>query len=185
MTNQSSTTGYSSYLRQNQTIIRVDEKGNAIGSIDKWEAHKKGILHKGFSVALCSGNNIILQLRKHPVFDKVVDVTASSHPLVISGKNQPEENAVYDCLLREWNVPKNNVINFTNCGSFVYKAPDNAGYIEHEYCTFYSAKVEKEIKPNMEFAYGFVTMPLEELKSNPGIIPNLAPWVREGMKLLR
>src|SRR3990167_1728773 len=96
----------SPYLQQSQTIIRVDEKGNAIGEIDKWEAHKKGILHKGFSVALFHKDQILLQLRKHPVFDKVVDVTASSHPLVIDGKNQPEEEAVHNCLVREWNVQR-------------------------------------------------------------------------------
>jgi isopentenyl-diphosphate delta-isomerase len=174
----------SSYLTHSQTIIRTDTKGNPIGSIDKWEAHKKGILHKGFSVGLFYQNKLILQLRKHPVFDKVVDLTASSHPLVINGNNQSEEDAVYDCLLREWNVGKNELSNLENCGSFVYKAEDGVCYIEHEYCTFYSTSTDREIKPNSDIAYGFIVIELDELKKNKQLFPNLAPWVIKGLHLL-
>lgn len=173
----------SSYLQQHQNIIRVDEKGNAIGEIEKWEAHKKGILHKGFSVALYYQDQIILQLRKHSVFDKVVDITASSHPLVIDGKNQSEEEAVYTCLVREWNVTRDELLNFTNCGSFVYKAEDGAGYTEHEYCTLYSAVIDRLPQPNLEFAYGHVQVEREFFKQNPHMY-NLAPWVKEGLAIL-
>lgn len=165
-------------------IPTVTETGEIIGQIERWEAHKKGILHKGFSVALFYKDQILLQLRKHPVFDKVVDVTASSHPLVIDGKNQPEEEAVFNCLKREWNVSKDEVINFTNRGSFVYKAADGAGYIEHEYCTFYSAIIDRLPQPDLEFAYGYISVELEFFKQNPQMY-NLAPWVKEGMKFLK
>lgn len=175
---------YSSNLKQSQSIIRVDENGKSIGTIDKWEAHKKGILHKGFSVGLFYHNQLILQIRKHSVFDKVVDLTASSHPLVINGNNQSEEDAVHDCLLREWNVRNNELSNFRNCGSFVYKAEDGAGYIEHEYCTFYVAFIDREIKSNSDVAYGFAVVSLEELKKNKKLFPNLAPWVIKGLDLL-
>jgi len=175
---------FSSYFKQSQTIIRVDEKEKPIGGIDKWEAHKKGVLHKGFSVALMYNRQILLQIRKHPVFDKVVDLTASSHPLVIKGINQNEEDAVYDCLSREWNVQRSELSNFTNCGSFVYKAEDGAGYIEHEYCTFYKANIEREVKPNMEFAYGFIKVEFKVFKADPQMY-SLAPWVKEGMHLFK
>lgn len=178
------TQDYSPYLQQSQTIIRVDAQGNPIGEIDKWEAHKKGILHKGFSVALIHNEQIILQLRKHPVFDKVVDVTASSHPLVIDGINQNEEDAVYNCLEREWNVDRNEVKKLNNCGSFVYKASDGAGYIEHEYCTFYSSIIDYLPSPNLELAYGYIVVDLKFFKQNPQMY-NLAPWVKEGMKLVK
>lgn len=177
------TQNYSSYLRQSQTIIRVDEKGNPVGIIDKWEAHKKGILHKGFSVALFYNELIILQLRKHPVFDKVIDLTASSHPLVIDGKNQPEEDAVCDCLMREWNVQRSELPNVRNCGSLVYKAEDGAGYTEHEYCTFYSAVIDRFASSNWEFAYGYIVVDLKFFKQNLKTY-NLAPWVKEGLKFL-
>jgi len=173
----------SPYYKQQIYIPRVDETGKIVGEIERWEAHKKGILHKGFSVALFYNELLILQLRKHPVFDKVVDLTASSHPQVNNGQSQDEEVAVFDCLLREWNVVRKEVTNFTNRGSFVYRAEDGAGYIEHEYCTFYSALIDKQIQLNREFAYGFIQVDFKFFKSNPRLFP-LAPWVKEGMDLL-
>jgi len=177
------TQNYSSYLQQSQTIIRVDEKGKPIGGIDKWEAHKKGILHKGFSVALMYESQILLQIRKHPVFDKVVDLTASSHPLVLRGENKKEEDAVYDCLSREWNVQRSELPNIKNCGSFVYRAEDDAGYTEHEYCTFYSADIDRLPSPNTEFAYGCIITSLRYLQLESSKYP-IAPWVRKGIDLL-
>jgi len=164
-------------------IPTVTETGEITGQIERWEAHKKGILHKGFSVALFYQDQILLQLRKHPVFDKVIDVTASSHPLVIDGKNQDEEDAAMNCLEREWEVMRTEIKKLNNCGSFVYKAEDGAGFIEHEYCTFYSAVIDRLPQPNLEFAYGYISVDLKFFKENPQIY-NLAPWVKEGINLL-
>ena len=45
-----------SYYKQKQMIARVDRQGNILGQIEKWEAHRKGILHKAFTVAIIYKN---------------------------------------------------------------------------------------------------------------------------------
>ena len=75
-----------SYYLQKQYIAKVDRKGNIIGQIEKWEAHRKGILHKAFTIAVFYKGDILLQHRKHPAFDGVFDATISSHQLIKDGK---------------------------------------------------------------------------------------------------
>jgi len=47
-----------------ENIIMVDELDNELGSIEKLEAHKKGILHRAFSILVFnSKNQLLLQQR--------------------------------------------------------------------------------------------------------------------------
>ena len=47
-----------------ETVILVDEADNVIGEMEKMEAHKKGVLHRAFSVfVLDSNNRLLLQQR--------------------------------------------------------------------------------------------------------------------------
>ncbi|KKR50556.1 MAG: Isopentenyl-diphosphate Delta-isomerase [Candidatus Roizmanbacteria bacterium GW2011_GWB1_40_7] len=158
-------------------IPTVSKTGEITGQIERWEAHKKGILHKAFSVALFLENQIILQVRKHPVFDGIIDVTASSHPEMKDGKMEDEKEAVIRCLKREWHVEEKDIHDLKDLGSVYYRAKDpKSDYIEHEYCTFYVGKIEKMVSPDTEFAYGYSLVDLNFLKKNPQSF-NLAPWV--------
>ena len=164
-------------------ILRVDESGNILGQIERWEAHEKGILHKAFSVALFVNNQIILQVRKHPVFDGIIDVTASSHPEMKGGNMEDEKEAVLRCLQREWHVDESDIHDLKDVGSVYYRASDpKSNYIEHEYCTFYAGKIEQMVSPAPEFAYGCSLVDIEFLKKNPQSF-NLAPWVEKGINL--
>ena len=47
-----------------QSVILVDEHDNALGSMEKMEAHREGKLHRAFSVFVFNGNNeLLLQKR--------------------------------------------------------------------------------------------------------------------------
>jgi len=82
------------YYRTIQYLPLVDEKGKIIGRGEKNKLHKKGILHKGFSIGLFLNKKIILQKRKHLFFDKVTDFTASGHSIAIGPSFQKEKEAV-------------------------------------------------------------------------------------------
>ncbi|MBI4136557.1 hypothetical protein HY469_00685, partial [Candidatus Roizmanbacteria bacterium] len=169
----------SSYYNKQIFIPTVTETGKITGEIERWEAHKKGILHKAFSVALFIDHQIVLQIRKHPVFDGIIDVTASSHPEMKEGKMEDEKVGVLNCLKREWHIEENQITNLHDAGSIYYRANDpKSDFIEHEYCTFYVGKIEKMVSPDPEFAYGYSLVDLEFLKKNPQSF-NLAPWVVE------
>lgn len=170
-----------SYYKQKQTIAKVDANGKIIGEIEKWEAHEKGILHKALTIALIYKNSFVVQHRKHPAFDGVLDVTSSSHQLFIDGKLQTTLDATYECLKREWNLGKKDLINEPkNLGSIYYKAKDpNSEFTEHELCEILVAEVKKMPEPNLDFAYSFSLVSKQELQNkNSEIYNQLAPWVK-------
>ena len=89
------------YYKEKQYIAKVDRKGNVLGKIEKWKAHKKGVLHKAFTIIIQYKNMYILQHRKHPVFDGVLDLSCSSHQVFVKGKLQSTEDAALLALKRE------------------------------------------------------------------------------------
>jgi isopentenyl-diphosphate delta-isomerase len=168
------------YYKEKQYIAKVDKKGNVIGKIEKWEAHKKGVLHKALTIALIYKGNFIIQHRKHPAFDGVYDITSSSHQLFINNKLESTIDATYKTLKREWNVSKEDLLTKPkNIGSVYYRAKDkNSIYIEHEVCEILVAKIKKLPMPNLDFAYGFSLVKKEDLLNKESrIYKNLAPWV--------
>ena len=171
------------YIQQKQELAKLDVKGNVLGKIDKWEAHRKGILHKGFSITLIYKNKYILQHRKHPVFDGYFDLTSSSHPIYKNGKLQTIIDAVYDCLKREWDLGQKDLAGeIKEIGEIYYKAKDpNSSYAEHEKCVMLIAKVKKLPTPNFDYAYGFSLVSKEELR-NTRIFKDLCPWSQEAIK---
>ena len=168
-----------SYYKQKQIIAKVNKKGEIIGKIDKWEAHKKGILHKALSVTLIYKNQYILQHRKHVAFDGVFDLTSSSHQIYIKDRLQSTLEATYDCLKREWNLDKYDFKSeLKNLGSIYYKAKDpNSIYTEHEICEMLIVEIKSFPNPNFDFAYGFSLVDKKTLTNKKSLIyKNLAPW---------
>lgn len=167
---------------QDQIIAQVDRSDNIIGQIEKWEAHRKGILHRAFTVALFYKDSIILQHRKHPAFDGYFDLTSSSHPTFRNGKFEDMLDAVYRTLDREWNIDKNDLI-YTpkNRGFVIYKARDEtSGFVEHELCYLFVSEVNTLPKPNFDVAYGFSLVKSKLLRNAHSPIQKiLAPWVKK------
>ena len=170
------------YYKEKQIIAKVDKTGKVIGKIEKWEAHRKGILHKALTVALIYKDFYIIQHRKHPAFNGVLDITSSSHQLFIKDKLQATIDATYLTLEREWNITKKDLIRQPkNLGSVYYKAKDKKSiYTEHEVCEILIAELKKLPTPNYDFAYGYSLIKKKDLiNKNSRIYENLAPWVKK------
>ena len=168
------------YYKQKQFIAQVDETGKVIGEIEKWEAHRNGILHKALTVALIFNGKFIVQHRKHVAFDKLYDVTSSSHQLFTNGKLQTTEEATINCLEREWSLNKKYLKNLKNLGAIYYKSKDkNSEFIEHELCDVITIEIESKPEPNLDFSYDALLVSKQELTDkNSRIYKNLAPWVK-------
>ena len=169
------------YYEKKQMIARVDRQGKVIGEIDKWEAHRIGVLHRGLTVIVFFEKYLIMQHRKHPAFDGVFDITSSSHPLFINGRLQDTIDAAYDALERELNITKNDLISKPkNLGFVYYKAKDpKSEFTEHEIDDVLIVKVKKMPTPNYEFAYGLSLAKRDELTNKKSrIYKNLAPWAK-------
>lgn len=169
------------YYKRELFIPQVNENDDIVGKIERWEAHTKGILHRGFTVGLLYQRQMICQHRKHPVFDGFIDLTASSHQVYEDDVLQDAETAVLNCLEREWHVTKSDLTSdIALQGKVVYDSI-HGDYIEHEVCHLYIASVKHIPEPNFEFAYGFSVIPIDQLidyESNPAL-RGLAPWVLE------
>jgi isopentenyl-diphosphate Delta-isomerase len=170
------------YYKQKQFIAKVDRQGNIIGRIEKWEAHRKGVLHKALTVAIIYKGKFILQHRKHPAFDGVLDLTSSSHQIYIGKKLQTTSEATFECLKREWGLKKTDFAGgLKNEGAIYYKAKDpKSEFTEHEVCEMLTVKVKKLPTPNFDYAYGFSLVDKKDLLNKKDrIYPQLAPWVKK------
>lgn len=175
------------YYTKQQYIARTDKSGEIIGKIEKWEAHKKGMLHRAFAVILQYKEFYILQHRKHHVFDGVFDLSCASHQLYKGDKLEEDEEAVLKTLKREWSISKKDIKGrIQNIGVIYYKAKDpKSRYTEHELCEQFLITIKKLPIPNKDFAYGYSLVTKEELqKKNSRIFANLAPWAKKTVPLL-
>jgi len=174
------------YYKKTQHIAEVNEQDTVIGSIEKWEAHKKGILHRGYTALLTFENQLILQYRKHPVFDNVLDFSFSSHQLYDGKTMQSGEEAVMAGLEREWGIKEKEVESEPRfIAKFQYKAFDDiSGYYEHEIDHIFAVELNKMPRPNFDFAYGFMTLHKDNIDKLRDVRIHLlfAPWVHELMK---
>lgn len=167
------------YYKKLQYIARVDKNDTVLGPVEKWEAHKKGILHRAFTVILKYKGKYILQHRKHPVFDGYFDLSFSSHQIYKNGKLQDDLEAIYSSLYREWNLSKMDLkIKPKKVGEIYYKARDpGSSFYDHEIDYIYEASLNKIPTPNLDFAYGFSLVKKEDLRKSFKL--NFAPWVEK------
>lgn len=174
------------YYKQKQFVAEVNEKDEIIGKIEKWEAHKKGILHRAYTAIITFEDKIVLQHRKHPVFDNFFDLSFSSHQLFVKDAIQDNIVAVLDGLKREWGVSAEEVIDDIKLTKKVYyKAFDDvSGYYDHEVDHIYAVELNRLPEPNFDYAYGFFTIHKDNIDKleDPRIQSLLAPWVNVMLK---
>jgi isopentenyl-diphosphate Delta-isomerase len=110
-----------------EMVVLVDDHDNEIGSMEKMEAHHKGLLHRAFSILLYNDEGkVLLQKRaKHKYHSAGLWTnTCCSHPL----PGESMEAATHRRLQEEMgiDVPMRFVY------KFIYKAPLGSNLIEHE-----------------------------------------------------
>lgn len=108
-------------------VILVDENDNETGYLDKLEAHKKGVLHRAFSVLIFnSDGELLLQKRADTKYHSagLWTNTCCSHPK----PNESMTDAVRRRLREEMGITCDT--NFAY--KFLYRAALDQGLIEHE-----------------------------------------------------
>lgn len=178
-------TSKSNYYKKKIMIARCDKNGNVLGEIERWEAHEKGILHRAFTVALFYKGKILVQHRKHPVFNGVLDVTSSSHQIYNDNTLQDTIEATYLTLEREWNLKKEDLTKLPkDLGTVYYKAKDKFSiYTEHEICNIVVATTKRLPQFVDEVSYGYSLVSKDELQNTTSrLFTQLAPWVQVMIK---
>lgn len=110
-----------------ENIILVDIHDNAIGTMEKMEAHRKGVLHRAFSILLFnSDGEILLQKRSKSKYHSggLWTNTCCSHPL-------PDE-PIYEATRRRLKHEMGIDIQPEFAFKFIYKTALDHSLIEHE-----------------------------------------------------
>ena len=147
-------------------IIMVDEFDQELGSIEKLEAHKKGILHRAFSILIFnSKNQLLLQMRNRNKYHSpgLWSNTCCSHQRT----GETLQEAIERRLMEEMGF----ICELNEIFHFVYKTEFDNDLIEHEFDHVFVGYYDGELSINEDEVEEYKWITLEELKedmsSNP------------------
>ena len=150
-----------------ELLILVDENDNEVGAIDKWSAHKSGVLHRAFSVFVFNTNGeLLLQQRADEKYHSagLWSNTCCSHPY----KGEKMIEAINRRLQEEMGMSCETEFMF----SFIYKANLENGLSEHEFDHVYYGTTDMQPTPEPTEVKDWRYISLQDLamdvEKNPG-----------------
>ena len=153
-------------------VVLVDEQDNAIGTMEKQQAHVEGVLHRAFSIFIFnSDKKLLLQKRASSKYHcgGMWTNTCCSHP-------RETENTI-DAAHRRLKEEMGMQCELKPIFSFVYKAEFENGLTEHEFDHVFFGESNQTPTLNLEEVEDFRYVGMEELqteiKENPA---HFTPW---------
>lgn len=145
-------------MTESNHVILVDENDNEIGTEEKISAHKKGLLHRAFSIFIFdSKGRMLIQKRKKDKYHSggLWTNACCSHPRPGEDINEAvhrrlKEEMGFDTQLKE-------------IFSFIYKATFDNGLTEYEYDHVFIGFYDGDVHPNPEEAEDYKWIEVEEL----------------------
>lgn len=166
-----------------QTLILVDKNDSKVGYSTLEETHTgRGKKHRAFVTLLFNNNDeVLLQKRKHRLFDGFWDFTAISHPLRVKGKDENYQEASDRALKKEMGISH---VDIQNMGGFNYFARDGKN-CENEYCAvlvgYYNGKFSLSSKEVYEAKWVNFAGFLKDFKKRP---QKYTPWAKKAVNIL-
>ena len=149
-----------------EKVILVDEHDNAIGTMEKMEAHQRGVLHRAFSILLFnSKSEVLLQKRSRNKYHSggLWTNTCCSHP----NPGESMEDATRRKLKQEMGID----IGPEFLYKFIYKTNLDNDLIEYEYDHVFTAHFEGTPEINADEVEDWKFMDIQDLredvKNNP------------------
>lgn len=163
-----------------EQVILVDELDNAIGTMEKMEAHEKGLLHRAFSVFIFnSKGQLLLQQRALSKYHSagLWTNTCCSHP-------RPNENTL-DAAKRRLIEEMGLACEVEHKTSFIYKTNFDNGLIEHEFDHVFFGACDTNPVINKEEVESFIWVDVKNLISDIKTNPNkYTSWFKIAMEKL-
>lgn len=143
-----------------QNVILVNEQDAAIGEMEKIEAHRKGFLHRAFSVFIFNskGEMLLQQRALHKYHSGGLWSNACcSHPY----PGESTENAALRRLNEElgFQTPVNKIFEFT------YRAAFDNGLTEHEYDHVFTGEYNGELNINPDEVSDYCFKDIEDIRT--------------------
>ena len=155
-------------------VILVNERDEQTGSMEKMEAHQKGILHRAFSIFIFNnkGEMLIQQRASGKYHNPGLWTNACcSHPMPGEATQLAAERRLNEEL--GFTTPLEKVFSFT------YKVDFENGLTEHEFDHVFTGDYDGEIKANSTEVKDYCYKTLEEislsLESHP---QKFTPWFK-------
>jgi isopentenyl-diphosphate delta-isomerase len=145
-----------------EKVILVDEKDQAIGTMEKMEAHLKGLMHRAFSIFIFNTNGeLMLQQRALSKYHSPGQWTNTccSHPR----EGETTLKAAHRRLVEEmgFDTPVEEKFSFT-----YYSDEVGEGLIEHEFDHVFFGKYEEKPNINKEEVNDWKFMAMEDIKQD-------------------
>ena len=163
-----------------EQVILVDELDNAIGTMEKMEAHEKGLLHRAFSVFIFNDKGeLLLQQRALTKYHSagLWTNTCCSHP-------RPSETTL-DAAKRRLKEEMGLTCDVNHKTSFIYKTNFDNGLIEHEFDHVFFGNCDQEPSINPEEVESYLWMDviiiIDDIKRDP---EKYTSWFKIAMKNL-
>lgn len=154
-------------------IILVNTEDEPVGYGSKEEVHRKGLLHRAFSVFLYHGDKLLIQQRAEGKYHSagLWANTCCSHPR----QGETLEAAVKRRLLEEAGI----VCETKEIFSFVYRHVFHENLYEHEFDHVFLGAFQGDCRMNPEEVQAFRWIGLEELEEELRERPeNYASWFK-------
>lgn len=126
-------------------VVVVNERDESLGTMEKMEAHRKGVLHRAFSVFIFNtkGEMLLQQRAPHKYHSGGLWTNACcSHP----GQGEPVAQAAARRLREEmgFSVPLEKIFDF------IYRSEMENGLTEHEFDHVFTGYYDGTINPDKE-----------------------------------
>src|SRR5205085_1876666 len=124
-------------------VIVVNDLDQETGVMEKLEAHKKGVLHRAFSIFIFNGRSeMLIQQRATTKYHSPGKWTNAccSHPL----PGEPTKDAAERRLYEEMGF----TTKLEKAFDFIYRTEFDNGLTEHEFDHVYTGEYDGEIKAN-------------------------------------
>lgn len=167
-----------------QTILACDDNGQFLGYIPKEVGHiGEGRRHLAITVLLYnSKDQVLLQRRKHQVFDNIWDFTASTHPLHTDKGDESLEEATLRALKDEYGIED---VQVREVGSFNYFAKID-GLCENEHDHLLVGEYNGPLNLNPEVGYEYKWMDKRQVLKDMEVNPDkYSAWSKESLKVLK
>ena len=155
-------------------VILVDKNDKKIGLMSKMEAHKKGVLHRAFSVFIFNNKNeLMLQKRNKNKYHSpgLWTNTCCSH----QRDKESNTSAGKRRLLDEMGF----CVELNEIGSFIYNIGFDNGLIEHELDYILVGKYNGNVKINPDEVDEWKWLSLDNIKDGIKIRPdNYTEWFK-------
>ncbi|GEM_PF-210374 len=168
---------------EEQILLTVDDKNNFLGYAPRTECHTgKGRRHRAFVTLLFDQDNkVLLQKRKHRLFDNLWDLTAISHPLHLTDRDESYQEASDRAMKKEMGVPH---VDIKNVGAFNYFAKDGPN-CENEYCVILIGRYNGKFYPSPDEVYEVKKIDYQNFLKEVTEKPELyTPWAISAVKEL-